>query len=141
MPSVRDKPQRPEGTFFLQDVYAAWPPLPKDSVKRLRIVQVLPKSTPHINSPRLGIPNASPGKQVLGTVPVEADGSAHFRVPAYTPIAVQPLDEDGRAVQLMRSWFTAMPGEVLSCVGCHERQNEGPPSKYTLAAMRRASET
>ena len=70
-------------------------------------------------------------KRVLGTVPVEADGSALFRVPAYTPIAVQPLDADGKALQLMRSWFTAMPGEVLSCVGCHESQNSGTPNRQT----------
>ena len=75
-------------------------------------------------------------KRVLGTVPVEADGSAKFRVPAYTPIAVQPLDEDGRSLQLMRSWFTAMPGEVLSCVGCHEQQNSATPNQSALAAAR-----
>ena len=60
-------------------------------------------------------------KRILGTVPVEADGSALFRVPAKTPISVQPLDAEGKAVQLMRSWMTAMPGETLSCVGCHEQ--------------------
>ena len=43
------------------------------------------------------------------------------------PFRLQPLDNRGRAVQLMRSWFTAMPGEVLSCAGCHEQQNSSPP--------------
>ena len=70
-------------------------------------------------------------KSVLGTVPVCEDGSARFRVPAYTPIALQPLDGEGKAVQLMRSWFTAMPGEVVSCVGCHEKQNTAPPARPT----------
>jgi len=79
-------------------------------------------------------------KRVLGTVPVESDGSALFRVPAYTPIAVQPLDENGQAMQIMRSWFTAMPGEVLSCVGCHEKQNTGTPNQRTLAARGRPAE-
>ena len=37
-------------------------------------------------------------KRVLGTVPVEEDGSAFFRVPAKTPISVQPLDAEGKAV-------------------------------------------
>jgi formylglycine-generating enzyme required for sulfatase activity len=60
-----------------------------------------------------------------------------FRVPANTPIFVQPLDVEGKAQQIMRSWFSAMPGEVLSCIGCHERQNEGAPSRYTTAAMNR----
>jgi formylglycine-generating enzyme required for sulfatase activity len=31
----------------------------------------------------------------------------------------------------MRSWFTAMPGERLSCVGCHESQNGAPPPMTT----------
>ena len=77
-------------------------------------------------------------KRVLGTVPVEEDGSALFRVPANTPITVQPLDAEGQALQLMRSWFTAMPGESLSCVGCHESQNSGTPNRQRLAARRPA---
>ena len=68
------------------------------------------------------------------------DGSARFRVPAYTPIALQPLDAEGKAVQLMRSWFTAMPGEVVSCVGCHEQQNTAPPVRQPLAATRPPAE-
>ena len=76
-------------------------------------------------------------KQILGTVPVTPDGSAFFRVPANTPVFVQPLDSDGKSLQVMRSWFTAMPGEVLSCVGCHESQNQ-TPSAYQLAALRQS---
>jgi formylglycine-generating enzyme required for sulfatase activity len=79
-------------------------------------------------------------KQILGTVPVHEDGSARFRVPACTPIAVQPLDGEGKAVQLMRSWFTAMPGEVLSCVGCHETLSSAPPAQRVLAAGSHAAE-
>ncbi len=63
---------------------------------------------------------------VLGTVPVEEDGSVLFRAPANLPIAVQPLDEHGQAMQVMRSWMTAMPGELLQCNGCHEPQNTAP---------------
>jgi formylglycine-generating enzyme required for sulfatase activity len=79
-------------------------------------------------------------KRILGTVPVEADGSAYFRVPANTPIFVQPLDADGRALQTMRSWFTAMPGEVLSCVGCHERQSQTPPMGQSMASAKPPAE-
>ncbi|MHC4734833.1 MAG: HzsA-related protein, partial [Planctomycetota bacterium] len=67
--------------------------------------------------------------RIIGTVPVHKDGSAMFRVPANTPLCVQPLDKNGRAVQLMRSWFTAMPGETVSCVGCHEKQDEIPSTR------------
>jgi formylglycine-generating enzyme required for sulfatase activity len=72
-------------------------------------------------------------KRIVGTVPVYEDGSARFHVPANTPLSIQPLDEEGKAVQLMRSWMTAMPGEVLACAGCHEGQNTAPPSRPTLA--------
>lgn len=62
-------------------------------------------------------------RQIVGTVPVNPDGSALFEVPANVPLAIQPLDENGTAVQQMRSWFTAMPGEFVSCTGCHEDKN------------------
>ena len=73
-------------------------------------------------------------KRLLGTVPVEKDGSAIFKVPANTPISIQPLDGEGRAVQWMRSWISSMPGETVSCVGCHEDQNQIPMPKRVVAS-------
>ena len=116
-----------EGTFFLQDVYASEPALPRDTIKQLRVVQVLPKTTPNANDPTVGLANASPGKQVLGTVPVEPDGSAYFSAPAGIPLAFQALDERGQAVQVMRSLTYLQPGEQASCVGCHEHRLSAPP--------------
>lgn len=84
----------------------------------------------------LGIDSAWDIKRVLGTVPVEADGSAHFIAPANTALAVQPLDEQGQALQIMRSWFTVQPGERASCVGCHESQRSAPPSEPAIAFLR-----
>ena len=75
-------------------------------------------------------------RRVLGTVPVAEDGSAYFVVPANTPIALQPLDAEGKAVQLMRSWFTAMPGESVACVGCHEKVNDAPLTRRPGAVTR-----
>lgn len=74
-------------------------------------------------------------------MPVNEDGSAFFRVPANTPIFLQPLDAEGKAQQQMRSWYTAMPGETASCVGCHEPQNSvPPPSQVSRAARGKPSE-
>ena len=127
-----------EGAFFLLNVYESDPALPAGcQVAALRVVQVLPKATPHINDPPVGLPNASPGKQVLGTVPVEADGSAYFRVPAGLPLAVQALDERGMAVQVMRSIVYVQPGETASCVGCHEPRTTAPPHRAAALALRR----
>lgn len=75
-------------------------------------------------------------KRIIGTVPVQEDGSAFFSVPANVPIFVQPLDSEGKALQTMRSWFVAMPGETVSCVGCHEPQNSVSPAKPGLAAKK-----
>jgi hypothetical protein len=109
-------------------------------VKRLRLVQVLPKTTPHANEPQVGLANASPGKQVLGTVPVEADGSAYFRAPAGIPIAFQAIDAQGRAIQIMRSITYLQPGEQVSCVGCHEPRASTPaPGRGALALARKPS--
>ncbi|MFV2067143.1 MAG: hypothetical protein ACC645_09205, partial [Pirellulales bacterium] len=126
LPSVRNVAGDAHGFFLLQDVYRSWPKLPDGSVERLRILQVLPKSTPHINQPRVGAANASPGKQVLGTVPVEADGSAYFRAPAGVPLAFQALDAEGQAVQIMRSLTYLQPGETVACIGCHEHRQSAP---------------
>jgi hypothetical protein len=127
-----------DGVYVLQDVYQSWPSLPAGAVKRLRIVQVLPKSTWHANDPPVGLANASPGRQVLGTVPVEADGSAAFRAPARVALAFQALDEWGQAVQTMRSITYLQPGEQASCVGCHEPRHSAPPPSRGLLALRRA---
>lgn len=73
-------------------------------------------------------------KRVIGTVPVNKDGSAMFKVPANTPIGIQPLDKSGKAMQLMRSWFVGMPGEVVSCIGCHEEGHTIPLNRPSLAS-------
>jgi len=148
----RDKPpvipptadvRHDDALVFLEDVYAGHglDGVPRGEVKRLRLL-TYHYAYQHLSGGqhRIGTDGPWEPKCVLGTVPVEQDGSALFRVPANIPISVQPLDAQGNALQLMRSWLTAMPGEILSCVGCHENQNTSPPSRNTMAALRRPSE-
>jgi len=77
-------------------------------------------------------------KRSWGTVPVEADGSAYFRVPALREIYFQALDAEGRELQRMTSAVQLMPGERLGCVGCHEPRQTTPPAgtPVPLAARR-----
>ena len=112
-----------EGEFVLSDVQQSFFPLPAGrAVKQLRVFQVLPKTHTHVaNQPRLGYANAESARMLLGTVPVEEDGSAYFRVPARKPLYFQAVDGDGRAVQTMRSVTYLQPGQRRGCVGCHER--------------------
>ena len=72
-------------------------------------------------------------KRPLGTVEIETDGSCCFEMPCNVPVSVQPLDEEGRAVQLMRSWIVGMPGERVSCTGCHEDNRTSVQTKRTIA--------
>lgn len=128
---------RKDAMVYLQDIYIGdgLKGVPRSTVKKLRLF------TYNFDYPGHGGPQGVVGmdgpwdvKRIIGTVPVNKDGSVFFRVPANTPIALQPLDSEGKALALMRSWFTSMPGETVSCVGCHERQNTAPSSKLTLAA-------
>jgi hypothetical protein len=77
-------------------------------------------------------------KKVWGFARVYEDGSAHFRVPAGLPIYFMALDQQGRAIQRMRSFTHLMPGERQSCVGCHANRNYVTPNVTAgpLAATR-----
>ena len=132
-------PGEASGTFFLSNVMESWPSLPDHTpITHLRIIQVLLKTTPNADSPRVGAAFAAPGKQVLGTVPVEADGSALFEVPARTPVLFQALNAQGRAVQTMRSLVYLQPGEFQSCIGCHEHRMRTASPGGPAQALRRA---
>jgi hypothetical protein len=131
-----DGPQ--EGCFLLQDVYVGLAGVPRGAIKHLRLVAVPPKVQPQMNSPSLGVSAEDPGKFVLGTVPVEKDGSAAFRAPSGIPIFFQALDEQGLAVQTMRSLTYVQPGQTLSCVGCHESREASPPLRPAPLAFARA---
>jgi len=74
-----------------------------------------------------------------GIVPVEPDGSARFLVPANRAIILQALDADYRALQTERTYVNYTPGEVRSCVGCHEATSQAPAAtgNTTPLAMRR----
>ena len=70
--------------------------------------------------PWIGYAGENGARKVLGTVPVEEDGSARFEAPVDVPFYIQALDKDGVAVQTMRSATYVHPGETLTCLGCHE---------------------
>ena len=135
-----DGPQ--EGRMLLLDVYRGLEAIAKGTVlvKRLRIVGIPPKTHPVMNNPSLSsIYDESPGKFVIGTVPVEEDGSAYFRVPSGVPFFMQPLDEQGMAVQSMRSHTYVQPGQTHTCIGCHEPRNTAPPDLHAIAMKREPS--
>ncbi|MBI5818362.1 MAG: hypothetical protein HZA88_05195, partial [Verrucomicrobia bacterium] len=136
------------GTFYVADVYrgTGMEKVPRGSIKTLRVVEAPPKRNwtgPMWNMDTFQAPamnyNCTSNKRILGDVPVEPDGSAHFEVPADKFIFFQALDADGMMVQSMRSGATIQPGERAGCIGCHEYRLSGAtlPTRTPLA-MRRA---
>jgi hypothetical protein len=82
---------------------------------------------PYISTgPVVSIVQSEGVKRVLGTVPIEADGSVAFHVPPGKALHFQLLDEDYRALQTMRSFVGVMPGEYRGCLGCHESHSRAP---------------
>jgi hypothetical protein len=127
------------GQFLLLNVYDGLAGVARGAIKRLRIVGVPPKTQPVMNSPNLGVTSDDPGKFVVGSVPVEADGSAYFQAPSGVSLFFQALDADGLAVQTMRTVTYLQPGQTLSCVGCHENRMAAPTSAMPAAATHAAS--
>ena len=112
-------------TVHVADIYKG-PGLrgvPRGTVKQVRVFAYHYAYVKAGSHEGVGTESSWDMKYVLGTAPVNPDGSVYFKAPAHTPISIQPLDENGQALQLMRSWFVGMPGEKVTCIGCHESAN------------------
>lgn len=140
-PVIADRIDRSakSGTVYIADIYRGegLAGVPRGTVKSMRIVAYYYGSRGMGGLlGTIGMDGPWDIRQVLGTVPVEADGSAFFEAPADTPITLQPLDHEGKAMQQMRSWLTVRPGERVSCTGCHDKQDHATPNGFTLAQQR-----
>ncbi|MCP4313398.1 MAG: SUMF1/EgtB/PvdO family nonheme iron enzyme [Bacteroidetes bacterium] len=130
--------EKDDATVFIQDIYEG-PGLknvPPGTIKDLRVIAYDFGYVGMAGVDKIGLSGPWEAMRILGTTPVEKDGSAIFSVPANTPLAFQPLDENGNAVQLMRSWVSAMPGEIMSCIGCHESLQQAPVPRRSIASVK-----
>jgi len=131
-PSILASPrdfENNDGHFYVQNVYEGthMQGVTPGSIKSIRIVEALSKrgKSQHIWR-ALGHQEGMIGwsgfvaKRILGTAPVESDGSASFHVPSDRFVYFQLLDKDGMMVQSMRSGTSIHSGERRGCVGCHE---------------------
>lgn len=137
---------KPDGRFFLDNIYEGrhMEGVERGSVKKLMVLESLPKP---INFTGGMDPLSYVGTfslpRVLGTVPVEPDGSAYFAAPALRALFFVALDDKGRAVKRMQSFTQLMPGEYQGCTGCHEPRTQAPRaysarSTSTARALRRS---
>ncbi len=131
-PETIDRKSR-SGRFFVQDVYRGLDGVKRGEVKWLRVIEETSRVSPTPGGRQpynqtflVSAALAFSVKNYLGVVPVAADGSAYFEVPAGRAVYVQALDADGRLVQSMRTFVQAAPGTTRSCIGCHEYKYSSP---------------
>jgi len=124
-------------TLTVVDVYTGLEGVSRPAAKYLRILEDVPRK----DVPRGGVVLTSGTsiytiKRILGTVPIEEDGSAQFTVPADRNVYFQVLDCRRREIQRMRSVVCLKAGEYRTCIGCHEHRNTAPPNHRPQAIGR-----
>jgi hypothetical protein len=135
-----------DGHYYVEDVYVGtgMEQVERGTIKYLRVVESPEKRFWTGPAWDGGTGQQAPGmawndfnnKRILGTVPVESDGSAYFAVPADTYVYFQLLDAKGMMVQSMRSGTIVRPGETSGCVGCHESRRSSAVPQYSGLAWR-----
>jgi hypothetical protein len=143
------QPGHRRAVVSIMDAYEADMPWPENTqLKEIRVIQLLCLPWGGYNNDRdknwhfrkeggHGWVGTSP-RMVLGTAPIEEDGSAYFEAPVGKEIYFQVVDENGMAVQSMRSGTYVHPGEHLSCIGCHEKRSASIMYPDRPKAIRRA---
>ncbi|MCP4589641.1 MAG: hypothetical protein GY842_02755, partial [bacterium] len=138
--------QKTTGQFVLADVYSGrgeeMNGIKPGDIKEILVLEDLPKPISYYSLPGLlSMDGTHTLRRVLGTVPVEPDGSASFEVPALRGLYFVALDAKGLAVKRMQSYTMVMPGETQGCVGCHEPRTETiipDNGRSTLMALERS---
>ena len=140
LPSVLPEKAPQYGTLFVQNAYLTRND-PEGLIKSGMISAIRVNELgvqPRARRPKLSATvNVELPKKVLGTVPVDEDGSAFFKVPAGVALQMQTLDKNGMAMLTEMSFFYLMPGENRSCVGCHEQPGMSPDMKVLAKNARR----
>ena len=142
-PTREERDDPAPGSIYSGNVYYNAPEELKGKAKFLRVLHLEPKTytywdhRPYISTgPVVSAVQSEGVKRILGTVPIESDGSVRFESPSGVALHFQLLDENHRALQTMRSFTGVMPGESRGCLGCHESHSKTPQSvaaRYRVA--------
>ncbi|MBN2136847.1 MAG: hypothetical protein JW720_03490 [Sedimentisphaerales bacterium] len=130
------------GNLVLQNVYTGrrMQGVEKGEITDLLVLETLPKPVNFTGKmPPVSFGGTFTLVRILGTIPVEPDGSAYMELPANRPLFFVALDEKGNSVKRMHSFLTVMSGETTSCIGCHEQRTKAPANlgAKAIAALKR----
>jgi hypothetical protein len=123
----------PRSKFYCLSVYVSDFPdrnwLPPGSIKRLRIMEGIPRASSDEGSMRVSplVP-----RRILGEIELGEDGSFQLDLPASLPIELQTLDGDGLALRSC-GWIWAKNHEPRGCIGCHEDGELTPENAFVDA--------
>jgi len=147
-PTMAEREHPKPGVIFSNNVYQNAPEELRGKAKFLRIMQIDSKTytywykRPYISTgPVVSAVQSEGVKRIIGTVPVEEDGSVSFEAPAGAALHFQLLDENMRALQTMRSFIGVMPGESRGCLGCHESHSRSPKLGEKSIALNKPPQT
>jgi hypothetical protein len=132
----RADPRQRTGRLALTDIYDGrnMAGVKRGEIKKLLVLESLPMPIHYTG----GMDPISYGgtftlERIVGTVPVEEDGSAYVELPALRSFFFVALDEKDVSVKRMQSFLTVQPGETSGCVGCHEQRTKTPRSSLAPA--------
>jgi hypothetical protein len=130
------------GRMILSDIYSSrnLAGVRRGEIRKLLVLEVVPKQVNFSGGQDLtSWLGTFSLERVLGTVPVENDGSAYFEVPANRMLFFVALDANDLSVKRMHSFTSSAPGETQGCVGCHEARQKTPEPRGvgTAQALRR----
>ncbi|MGL6195752.1 MAG: hypothetical protein ACRC2T_13130, partial [Thermoguttaceae bacterium] len=146
-PTMENRENPSDGLIYSNNVYDNAPPELRGKAKYLRIMNIEPKTytywdnRPYISTgPVVSMVQSEGVKRILGTVPINEDGSVSFHAPSGVALHFQLLDEDMRCLQTMRSFTGVMPGEMRGCLGCHESHLKTPAPAPRVGVITNPSE-
>jgi hydrazine synthase alpha subunit-like protein len=89
-----------------------------------------------IHSVRLYTRDGAGDPRLLGTAPVERDGSFFVQVPTEQPLQVELLDAAGKTLKREAGFFWMRRGEQRGCVGCHSGPETSPENAVPMILLK-----
>ena len=89
-----------------------------------------------VRSVRLYTRSGKDDVQLLGTAPVEPDGSFFVQISGDQPLQIELLDSGGKTLKREAGWFWLRRGEQRACVGCHAGPETAPENAVPLVLLK-----